>query len=96
MTRRWYLIREGFSRLFVALSLMAGELWLSPLPTPAQAAPAPAAAGAPAAVAAAAAAAKPVQDPPPPLPDPFPTILVTTGTIADDPNDHQCDLWEAM
>src|SRR5216683_6087664 len=90
MTRRRYYFRERISRLLLTLMVLFGTLWLAPLPPAAQAAPAPAVAAAPARVA----AAKPAQNPP--LPEPFPTLLVTTVTIADDPNDGQCDLWEAM
>ncbi len=91
MTGRKYLFSEHISRFFITLTLLAGALWLTPLPQPAQAA----AQAAPVARPASAAPAAPAQDPPP-LPEPFPTLLVTTATNTEDPNDGQCDLSEAM
>src|SRR5450432_1238772 len=90
MTRRRYIFREGLFRLLLVIMVLSGALWLGPLPPAAQAAPAPAGAGSRAQVA----AARPA--PNPPLPDPDPTLVVTTASITDVPNDGKCDLWEAM
>ena len=72
------------TRPLIALAVALGGLGLSPL-SPLL----------PAAVAAPAAGQshKPAQGL---LPSPVPTLFVTTTTIANDPNDGQCDLWEAL
>src|SRR5579859_2665185 len=94
MTCRRAFFIQRISRSIIILTLAARTLWLAPLAPAAQAAPAPAPAPAAAAARAASVRAMPAQDPP--LPEPFPTLLVNTSTVADNPNDGQCDLWEAM
>src|SRR5258708_20591319 len=72
---------DRLARLLAVLAVTLGAIGLAPVSQAALAAPPPATAHAPAAGL---------------LPSPVPTILVTTTTIANDPNDGQCDLWEAM